>query len=121
MGRRVPLDDVAITHSGDKGNRCNVGVVPLRYDDYGLLVEQLTADRVKALYGEMARGPVTRYELPGSRCLNFVMDDGMDGGSPVSIHVDRHGMARAALMLTLTIEVPDDWTPARVDEHGWVH
>jgi hypothetical protein len=121
VARTVALDQVAIAHSGDKGNRCNVGVIPLRYSDYDLVVEQVTAARVRALYGELVKGEVRRFELPGSRCLNFVLEDGMDGGSPVSIHVDRHGMARAALILTLGVDVPDDWEPAVVDEHGHVH
>lgn len=120
MAKKVTLDHVAIAHSGDKGNRCNVGVIPFRYEDYEIVVEQVTAERVKALYGELVKGEVTRYELDGPRCLNFLLEDGMDGGSPVSIYVDRHGMARAALILTLEVEVPDDWEPAQVDEHGQV-
>lgn len=41
------IGDLAYTRSGDKGNHCNIGVLSRTPDLYPLLVEHLTADKVK--------------------------------------------------------------------------
>jgi hypothetical protein len=120
MTKRVSLDQVAIAHSGDKGDTANVAVIPLRYEDYEVIKPQLTAERVKSLYGATVKGEVKRYELPGSCILNFHLLAGNGGGSSRSLIVDRHAIARAALILTLEVDMPDDWQPAGIDELGRV-
>lgn len=120
MAKIVKLDDIAIAHSGDKGDGCNVAVIPLRYDDYDVLLKQVTEDRVKELYGLTVAQEVKRYLLPGTRIINFWLYGGNDGGSSRSLIVDRHAIARAALILTMEIEVPDGWKPAHINELGRV-
>jgi hypothetical protein len=71
----VPLHLLAHARSGDKGNRLNIGLVAFRSQDYRLLVEQVTAERVAALFAHRGCGPVRRYELPRLNALNFVIDD----------------------------------------------
>ncbi len=120
MARKVKLDDVAIVHSGDKGDTANVAVIPLRYEDFDWLEPQLTVERVKALYGDMVVGAVKRYVLPGSKIVNFHLLQGNGGGSSRSLWVDRHAIARASLILELEVEAPAGWTPAKIDELGRV-
>jgi hypothetical protein len=120
MTKRVTLDQVAIAHSGDKGDTANVAVIPYRYDDFDLLRTQLSAERVKTLYGDTVKGEVKRYELPGTRILNFHLLRGNGGGSSRSLIVDRHAIARAALILSIEVEVPDGWTMPHIDEFGRV-
>jgi hypothetical protein len=121
VGKRVSLDHVAYAHAGEKGDVSTVMVVPFRYEDYDLLVEQLTAERVKAHYAELVRGRVDRFLLPGSRVLNFPMYEAMDGGASKSMLADRIGKTRAHLMYRLDVEVPDGWVRPVVDELGRVH
>ena len=45
---KVPLHALAHGRTGDKGNRVNISVIAYRAEDYPLLVEQLTPERVAA-------------------------------------------------------------------------
>ena len=120
MVKTVTVDDLAIVHSGDKGDGCNVAIIPYRYEDYDFIVDQVTAARIKALYGPLVKGEVKRHLLPGTRIVNFWLHQGNDGGSSRSLIVDRHAIARSSLALTLNIEVPDSWRKPFIDQYGRV-
>jgi hypothetical protein len=98
--------DLAHSRSGDKGNTSNVAVIA--YDDNGWerIRTQLTEERVMDAYRHLAQGPVTRYEIPGLRALNFVIENALAGGVTRSLRLDPHGKSLSALMLT--IELPDN-------------
>lgn len=104
---RVPLLELAHARSGDKGNTANVGVVAYDEEDYALLVEQLTADRVKAHFGPLVEGEVERYELPNLHALNFLLHGALDGGGTVSLMTDAQGKVFSTAMLRMTLEVPE--------------
>lgn len=104
---RVPLLELAHARSGDKGNTANVGVVAYDEEDYALLVEQLTADRVKAHFGPIVEGEVVRYELPNLHALNFLLHGALDGGGTVSLMTDAQGKVFSTAMLRMTVEVPE--------------
>ena len=70
--KTLPLREIAHARSGDKGDTSNLGVIAYDEADYPILRDQVTADRVAALYGDLVRGEVTRYELPNIGALNFV-------------------------------------------------
>jgi hypothetical protein len=100
------VHDLAHARSGDKGNTSNVAV--MAYDDagYELICKHLTSERVLAAFAHVAQGPVTRYEIPNLRALNFVIEKALAGGVTRSLRLDPHGKTFSALMLT--IELPDD-------------
>ncbi|HMG41316.1 MAG TPA: hypothetical protein VK611_08300 [Acidimicrobiales bacterium] len=100
------LREIACARAGDKGDVSNVVVVPHDPGAYPFLVEHLTADRVRGHFGELVRGEVTRYEMPGISALNFVMQGALGGGVTRSIWMDTHGKSRASLMLTLELDRP---------------
>ena len=104
---RVPLVDLAHARSGDKGDIANVGVVAYDPELYGLLREQLTAERVRAHFGSMIRGPVERYELPNLSALNFVLHGALGGGGTVSLMNDAQGKVLSTAILRIEIEVPE--------------
>lgn len=104
---RVPLLELAHARSGDKGNTANVGVIAYDEEDYALLVEQLTADRVKAHFGPLVEGEVERYELPNLHALNFLLHGALDGGGTVSLMTDAQGKVFSTAMLRMTLEVPE--------------
>jgi hypothetical protein len=95
--------DIAHGRSGDKGDTCNVGIVA--YDDagYAILRSRLTAERVKEHYGDLVKGTVTRYDLPGIRALNFVLTRALDGGGTMSLRSDHLGKAMYAWLLRLDL------------------
>jgi hypothetical protein len=100
----VTVYDLAHSRAGDKGNTSNVSVVA--YDDHAweILREQLTTDRVMAAYQHVAAGPITRYELPRLRALNFVIENALGGGVTLSLAQDAHGKSFSYIMLG--IELP---------------
>jgi len=99
----VRLYDIAHGRAGDKGNTSNISVIA--YDDTGwnLIREQLTTDRVMRHFAHVATGPVTRYELPRLKALNFVIEGALGGGVTRSLAQDAHGKSLSALMMTLEL------------------
>ncbi|NNM34269.1 MAG: hypothetical protein HKO53_14430, partial [Gemmatimonadetes bacterium] len=77
---RIPLLHLAHARSGDKGDTANVGLIAYEEEDYHLLVDAVTADRVKDHFGDLVRGPVERFELPNLQALNFLLHGALDGG-----------------------------------------
>ena len=103
---RVPLHRLAHGRTGDKGDRCNVSVIAYRPELYALLVEQVTEERVAALFLHRQPRTVRRYLLPKLAAMNFVIDDVLDGGVNDSLNLDTHGKTLAFLLLSMEIEVP---------------
>lgn len=99
----IRLHDIAHARTGDKGNRLNVSVIAYRAEDYPLIIEQVTADRLKGLFAGRGAGQVRRYELPLLKALNFVIDDVLEGGVNGSLNLDGHGKSLSFLVLTLPI------------------
>src|SRR5438874_1055451 len=96
--------DLAHGRSGDKGDTCNVGLVAYDDDGYALLKREVTADRVKEHFGDLVRGTVTRYELPGIKALNFVLTNALDGGGTMSLRSDHLGKVMYAWLLRMDID-----------------
>jgi hypothetical protein len=103
MARSVPLRDLAHGRTGDKGNRSNISVIAYRPEDFARLVEQVTEERVAALFAHRRPTRVKRYVLPKLAAMNFVIDDVLDGGVNGSLNLDTHGKSLAFLLLDLSI------------------
>jgi hypothetical protein len=112
--KTLPLRELAHARSGDKGDTSNVGVIAYDEADYPLLRDQVTAERVRGLYGTLVLGEVTRYELPNIGALNFVLRGALQGGVTTSLALDPHGKTRSSLILDLAVEVPDAYVPPRL-------
>jgi hypothetical protein len=102
---KVPLARLAHTRSGDKGDTCNVGVIAWEARHYPVLVREVTAERVKAFFGELVKGKVTRYELPNLGALNFLLDEALGGGGTLSLRVDAQGKTFGSALLGMEVEV----------------
>lgn len=98
------LHDLAHARTGDKGDTCNISVIAYDRADFGRLRQQVTVDRVRALFGSQVRGEIIRYELPQLGALNFVLRGALGGGVTRSLALDAHGKSLGSAMLTLTIE-----------------
>lgn len=106
MARTIPLRDIAHARSGDKGNRSNIGVIALDPKHYPILLEQVTADRVKQHFRDLCSGDVERFELPNLHALNFVLHDALDGGGTISLRTDAQGKTYSAALLRMKIQIP---------------
>ncbi len=108
----VPLHAVAHARAGDKGNRSNISIIPYRAEAFSLLVEQVTEQRVLAVFAHRGVTGVTRYVLPKLRAMNFVIDHALEGGVNSSLGLDGHGKALSFLVLgDITVRVPVDLIP----------
>ncbi len=99
----MKLREVAYSRSGDKGDVSNICVFSYQDEDYPRLVERLTAEAVKAHFGSLVEGTVTRYELPNVHGLNFVLDRALGGGVSMTLRVDPHGKAFQSLILDMDV------------------
>ena len=105
---RVQLVHLAHARSGDKGDTANVGVIAYDPAHYDLLKKQLTAERVKAHFGDLVKGPVQRFELPNLRALNFLLHGALDGGGTLSLKTDAQGKVYSTAILRMVLDVPDE-------------
>ncbi len=102
---KVPLSRIAHTRSGDKGDTCNIGVIANDPHHYPVLTQQVTAERVKAHFGDRVLGPVERFELPNLGALNFLLHRALGGGGTVSLRTDAQGKTFGAALLSLEVEI----------------
>ncbi len=100
----MKLREIAHSRTGDKGNISNISVIAFDLRHYPLLAEQVTAERVKALFASVVRGEVVRYELPKIGALNFVLDQALGGGVTRSLALDAHGKSLSTALLDLDID-----------------
>jgi len=99
----VTVYELGHARAGDKGNTSNVSVVAYDEKAWQILREQLTVERVMHAYSHIAKGPITRYELPKLRALNFVIENALGGGVTVSLAQDAHGKSLSYVMLGIEL------------------
>jgi hypothetical protein len=102
MGKK--LYDLAFGRAGDKGNISNISVIARSSEAYAEIKAKLSAERVKAHFGELVKGDVVRYELDNIEALNFVLYDALDGGGTRSLRVDTLGKSLAGALLYMDWE-----------------
>lgn len=102
----VALHAVAHSRAGDKGNRGNLSLMPYDPALYPLLAEQVTEERVLALFTHRGATRCVRYDLPLIHAFNFVIDDVLEGGVNGSLNLDGHGKSLSFRLLGLTVRVP---------------
>ena len=114
---KVQLLRLAHARSGDKGDTANVGVIAYDEEDYPLILEQVTAARVKRHFGGMVRGPVERFRLDNLHAVNFLLHGALDGGGTVSLMTDAQGKVFSTALLRMEVEVSDE-VARRVRDRG---
>ena len=103
----MQLVKLAHARSGDKGDTANVGLIAYRPEYYPVLVEQVTAARVKEHFRGICHGEVVRYELPNLGALNFLLHQSLDGGGTLSLKTDAQGKTYSTALLRMEIEVDE--------------
>jgi hypothetical protein len=106
----VKLRTIAHSRSGDKGTIVNVSLIAFEPRQYPLLVQHVTAARVKRHFADLATGEVIRYELPLIGALNFVIHGIVGGGVTRTLALDAHGKSLSSALLEM--EIPDDESSA---------
>lgn len=103
---RVALRRIAYARSGDKGAHANVGVAARSGAARDWLRGALGPEVVARHFGDMVRGGVERFELPGLGAFNFVLRDALGGGGTLSLRTDHQGKTLAQALLGLELDVP---------------
>jgi len=105
---KVSLLKLAHARSGDKGDTANVGIIALEERFYPLLVREVTAEKVKAHFGEMVKGDVERFELPNLGALNFLLHGSLGGGGTLSLMTDAQGKTFSTALLRMSVDVSEE-------------
>jgi hypothetical protein len=105
---KVQLIKIAHARSGDKGYTANIGLIALKPEYYPLLVEKVTAERVKEHFAGICKGKVERFELHNLGALNFLLHEALGGGGTITLKHDAQGKTLSTALLRMEIEVPDD-------------
>ena len=115
---RVQLRDLCGARSGDKGDVSDVALFADDEAAYEAVREAVTADRVKAHFGDLVQGEVERHEARNVLALKFVMHDALGGGAPRSLRADNLGKTLGAALLRMVIDVPDAVAASATRRHA---
>ncbi len=104
----MQLRDLCGARSGDKGDISDLSLFADSAEAYEVLLREVTAERVKAHFGDLVKGTVERYEARNVLALKFVMHEALGGGAPRSLRSDNLGKTHGAALLRMWVEVPEE-------------
>ncbi|NNN24064.1 MULTISPECIES: acyclic terpene utilization AtuA family protein [Pseudomonas] len=105
----VPLVKLAVARSGDKGNHSNIGVMARQPEYLPWIAEALSEGAVAEWMQHVLDpqlGRVSRWHLPGTHSLNFLLENALGGGGIASLRIDPQGKAFAQQLLEFPVAVP---------------
>ena len=99
---------LAVARSGDKGDHGNIGVMARKPEYVKYLRAALTEASVASYFAHTlaANSTVTRWELPASNSMNFLLKHALGGGGIASLRTDPQGKCFAQMLLDYDIAVP---------------
>jgi hypothetical protein len=103
---RIQLRDLCGARSGDKGDISDLSLFADDEQAYEVIRTVVTAEAVKAHFGDLVLGTVERFEAANVWALKFVMHEALGGGAPRSLRADNLGKTMAASLLRMWVEVP---------------
>lgn len=102
---KVYLRELAHARSGDKGSHANIGVIANSPENYSLLEELLTAERVADYFASLRPTQVLRYSLEKIGAFNFVLEGVLQGGGSRSLRTDAQGKALGQALLQMEMRL----------------
>ena len=104
---RLPLGTLIGARSGDKGGDANVGLWARDDEAYAWLRDYLDVPRLRGLLPETAKLPVSRYELPNLRAVNFVVHGLLGDGVASSTRADPQAKALGERLRGCLADIPE--------------
>jgi hypothetical protein len=98
------LRKIAHARAGDKGNIVTISLIARRPQDFALLMEVVTAERVSAHFRQIIDRPVLRYAIPHLCALNFVLCRPPSQSVTRSLALDAHGKCLSSVLLALSLD-----------------
>ncbi|UTH38340.1 DUF1446 domain-containing protein [Pseudomonas sp. KHPS1] len=117
----VPLIRLAVARSGDKSNHSNIGVMARKPEFLAWIAAALTPETVANWMAhtlDAEQGRVSRWYLPGSHSLNFLLENALGGGGVASLRIDPQGKAFAQQLLEFPVPVPRALVQTLNGAHG---
>ena len=105
MRAKVQLNELAFARSGDKGDKCNIGLMANSDAAYAQIERALTPTLVKEHFGPMVQGEVEIFPMPNINAFNIVLHRGLQGGATRTLRWDQTGKSMGNALLRLAIEV----------------
>ncbi len=102
----VPLLQLCIGRSGDKGDTANIGIRARSPEIYSWIRASITADVVAQQFKDVCAGAVDRFELPNLLALNFLLHESLGGGGAASLRFDAQGKTFSQFLLSMPVTVP---------------
>lgn len=104
----APLSAICHGRSGDKGDTANIGLIARHPDLYPVLVENVTAAKVKEFFGEVCQGVVFRYEVPNLQAINLLLSNTLGGGGTLALQIDAQGKTLSHALMRMEIEIDEE-------------
>lgn len=104
----MKLKEIAHSRTGDKGNISIISVIAYRSEDYPVIKEKVTAQKLQNYFKDIVHGKITRYEIASIGALNFVMEDALGGGVTRSLALDMHGKSLGSALLEMELDTDAD-------------
>lgn len=99
----MQLRDIAHARAGDKGTVVTIAVIARRPEDYPIIEERVTAERVTKLFGPWLWRPAVRYSIAHLAALNFVLERSPTQSVTRSLALDAHGKCLSSVLLDIEI------------------
>ncbi|MEU1954662.1 acyclic terpene utilization AtuA family protein [Nocardia rhamnosiphila] len=109
--KRVPLGEIALARSGDKGGDANIGVWVRTEDQWRWLVHTLTVERLRELLPETAPLEITRQVLPNLRALNFLISGLLGEGVAYQARFDPQAKGLGEWLRSRHLDIPLELLP----------
>lgn len=103
----VYLMEIAHGRSGDKGDTSNVCVFAREPKYYEVIRAEVTVEKVRAYFGDMVQGEITRYEVPSLNGFNFVMKHALGGGATLSLRLDSLGKSMGSAFMRMKVHIDE--------------
>ena len=95
----LPVHAIAHARAGDKGDVSNISLIAYLDSGWQLINSLATEEAVLNIFKHLGATKVDRYELPGLKALNFVIQNALGGGVNSSLRLDRHGKTLSSHLL----------------------
>jgi len=103
---RVPLGRVFGTRSGDKGGNANLGLWGRTPAAYAWLARELTVDKLRALFPDLASFAIDRALLPNLHAVNFTIRGLLGDGVAASTRSDPQAKTLGEYVRARVVELP---------------
>jgi hypothetical protein len=102
----VPLLRLALARSGDKGDSANIAIIARHPAFLDVIRREVTSARMAEHFAYQVAGAVERFEAPGLRAFNFLLQEALGGGGMASLRIDPQGKAYGQMALEMPVRVP---------------